>query len=124
MRVASDACASGWMGTFETEQLSLDLRMGHGRARTTDPDSSHRAADRLERSGELTRQARIVLALLECFPGLSSKQLAEASRGTESVLDRYQVARRLPDLERAGYARRSKEQDGDARWFPIERRMR
>lgn len=84
----------------------------HPRARTTDPCSSHQAASDLERSGRDAAQAREVLAGLEQFPGCTSAELAARYR-----LDRYAVARRLPELEAEGRVRR---RDPHAETVPCE----
>jgi hypothetical protein len=63
-------------------------------ARTTDPDSSRAAAEAITRSGERQRQTSEVLRLVREHPGRTSLEL---TRFTD--LDRYQVARRLPELE-------------------------
>lgn len=81
------------------------------RARRTDPLSSHAAADRAERSGSIGRQAARVLEALRATPGLTSGELA-ARHG----LDRYMVARRCPDLERAGKVRRIEYGAREVRW--------
>ena len=65
----------------------------HPRARSTDARSSHEAAARLERSGADRLQAERVLAALKKYPNSTSRELAQSAR-----LDRYEVARRLPEL--------------------------
>lgn len=67
------------------------------RARNTDPETSHEAAAAIAASGDLGRQQAVVLEAVKRWPGLTSLELASRLR-----LDRYQVARRLPELERAG----------------------
>lgn len=67
------------------------------RARGADPGTSHEAASAILRSGELGRQQMIVLDAVRRWPGLASIELAGLLN-----LDRYQVARRLPELESAG----------------------
>jgi len=71
------------------------------RARRTDPGTSHQAAAAIAASGELGRQQQAVLDGLRRWPGLTSLELAGRLR-----LDRYQVARRLPELEGCGLARK------------------
>ncbi len=70
---------------------------GTGKARTTDPDSSHHAARKMIDSGGLARQAGIVLAAVRRNPRRTSAELAD-----HCELDRYQIARRLPELEAQG----------------------
>ena len=93
-------------------QLSL-LDTG-AMSRRTDPDSSRQAARRHEQSGRLDSDRWRVLEALRRNPGASSKELA-AREG----LDRHMVARRLPDLERAGLVRRDCDGKGDTRWYAI-----
>ena len=75
--------------------------VGTPRARRADPATSHEAAATIAASGELGRQQRVVLDGLRRWPGLTSLELAGRLR-----LDRYQVARRLPELEAGGLARK------------------
>lgn len=67
-------------------------------ARRKDPKSSHEAADEITRSGNRASQAQEVLALVRRHQGHTSLELSRFSR----TLDRYQVARRLADLNEAG----------------------
>ena len=79
-------------------QLSLNFDDGlRARSRTTDPASSREAAEKIASSGQLTRQCIVVLDALQRFPNSTSAELSE-----HAGLDRHMVARRLPDLERAG----------------------
>jgi len=91
---------------------------GHAppRARTSDPLSSHAAADKMEKSGKLNRQCTEVLVLLCQYPGLTSRKLGEIE-GTG--LDRYDTGRRLPDLKKKGFARSTDAEDcNELRWWP------
>jgi hypothetical protein len=83
------------------------------RARRADPLSSHAAADELERSGRAEAQRRQVLAVLRRWPGSTSAELAALGG-----LDRHMVARRLPELYRAGYAERVSAGRACLRWWP------
>lgn len=67
-------------------------------ARKTDPITSHEAADDLQSSGQHTSQKSLVYKALRMHPNLTSAELANACR-----LDRYLVARRLPDLKKDGH---------------------
>lgn len=90
------------------------------RARATDPTSSHRAADRVERSGKLRAQAGFVLLLVERFPGRTSAELAQLAQppGISAEAWRFVVARRLPDpLGRRGLVVRTQLGDDDMRWW-------
>jgi hypothetical protein len=83
-------------------QSAMDTRPN---ARRTDPRSSRMTYDEITAEGIRGKQAkRVYLALcdhegrVKSRKGVTSKDLAE-----EYDLDRYMVARRLPDLERAGF---------------------
>ena len=73
-------------------------------ARMSDPVTSRRAADQVTRSGRRGSQKRAVLELVRLWPGRTSAELARSGE-----LDRYVVARRLPDLCRDGLVRRGDE---------------
>lgn len=62
-------------------------------ARNTDPISSNLAGEAIERSGKADRQRHIALNAVKKHPGLTSRELA-----VETGLDRYMLARRLPEL--------------------------
>lgn len=68
-------------------------------SRTTDPPSSHEAAERVTASGRRDANARAVLALVTTHPGQTSVELWQLSAGR---LERHEVSRRLADLERLG----------------------
>lgn len=70
------------------------------RARRSDPDTSHAAAERV--APKLREQQRQVLDALTRWPGSTAVELA-----TNSGLDRYLVSRRLPELV-PQYARRGR----------------
>lgn len=70
-------------------------------ARDSDPESSHEAAREITQSGARMRQLEIVLNAVRERPGCTSLELSTRIR-----LDRYAVARRLPELESAGLIRR------------------
>ena len=83
-------------------------------ARASDPESSKAAGKRYDRMKRDSDKAA-VLSAVRRTPGLSSKALA-ARHG----LDRYMVARRLPDLERDGLVRRDGEaSDGCTAWWAV-----
>lgn len=67
-------------------------------ARAVDPRTSHEAAAEVTRSGRRDRQAAQCLDAVRTWPGRTSMELARLAR-----LDRYVVARRLPELRDAGY---------------------
>lgn len=63
------------------------------RASNTDPESSHEAARALDRN-KLSEQHETVTAAVNLRPGHTSRELSK-----EAGLDRYMLARRLPELE-------------------------
>lgn len=91
------------------------------RARRSDPETSHAAAERLRESGKLREQQRQVLDALTRWPGSTAVELA-----TNSGLDRYLVSRRLPELV-PQYARRGRPRNCTVRgtaqttWHPVAR---
>ncbi|MEN4951887.1 winged helix-turn-helix domain-containing protein [Stenotrophomonas sp. TWI819] len=62
-------------------------------ARATDPSTSHEAAGYVVSSGLQTQQQACALAAVRQHPGLTSAELSQASG-----LDRFMLARRLPEL--------------------------
>lgn len=82
------------------------------RARAADPESSHAAADRAEQSGRIGKQLAIAIELVKKFPGRTSGDLARAA-----VLDRYQLARRLPEAERRGLVLATVHGAEEVRWW-------
>ena len=68
-------------------------------AANRDPITSHLAASQLTQSGARGKQKQRVLEALRSYPGRTSAELALAA-----ALDRYLVARRLPDLRSDGLA--------------------
>lgn len=69
----------------------------HTIARATDPETSHLAAQHVVQSGTRAHQQHQALAAVRAFPGLTSLELAQAAHCC-----RFQLARRLPELERDG----------------------
>ena len=77
------------------------------RARRADPETSHAAAREVTESGAAAKQAKAVWWVLQTFGGpLTSAEVA----AKHSTLDRYQAARRLPELRAAGWVK-----NGEAR---------
>ena len=70
-------------------------------ARSSDPETSRAAGRAVTLSGDRERQVRSVAEAVRRHPGLTSAELAAACG-----LDRYVVARRLPDGEKVGLVRR------------------
>lgn len=87
------------------------------RARRRDPETSHEAADAIRASGELGRQQRQVLEAVRRWPGLTSLEL-----GARMEINRWAVARRLPEIEAGGHIRRGEPRTVNGRrhvaWFP------
>jgi hypothetical protein len=89
------------------------------RSASGDPVSSERAENKARESGLIKGQALIVLELVKRFSGRTSKELARAVEINQlGSLDRYQIARRLPELESAKLIRRTDE-DTESRWWPV-----
>lgn len=70
-------------------------------ARRTDPESSHQAAEIHTLSGKRGAQQDQAAAAVRQFPGCTSFELAMRTH-----MDRYMLARRLPECELAGRVRR------------------
>ena len=65
-------------------------------ARTTDPHTSHLAAEEITASGARQQQIGVAIAAVRAHPGHTSMELANLTGH-----DRYMLARRLPDAETA-----------------------
>lgn len=72
-------------------------------SRADDPSTSKAAEQRVTRSGARKRQVDIVLQAVTSYPGRTAVELTTACQ-----LDRYQVSRRLADLEHQGRVRKGK----------------
>lgn len=83
------------------------------RARASDPQSSHEAAETIESSGTANIQRQQVIDAVWKWPGRTSKELA----ALDGTLDRYQFGRRLPEAEELGEIHR---RDGgkELTWHP------
>lgn len=66
------------------------------RARTTDARSSHEAAALIESTGRARTDAMRVLRAVRRWPNSTTAELAKFAR-----IDRYTVARRMPELHEA-----------------------
>lgn len=84
------------------------------RSRRSDPPSSKRAEDQMRKSGALRGQALIAFELVKQFPGRSSLELADLG-----TLDRFQLARRLPELREMGKVRVTQFGKEDQRWWAV-----
>ncbi len=67
-------------------------------SRTGDPVTSYLAGEEMHAGGLAERQSEAILGLVTRHPGLTSRELADIAEG----IDRHAIARRLPELERAG----------------------
>lgn len=71
-------------------------------AAQADPSTSHEAAARLEATGKLNAQCEAVFELVKRWPGRTSAELEAAAKEHGIDIDRPTIARRLPDLAKAG----------------------
>ena len=87
------------------------------RARRSDPETSHLAAERIR--PKLRKQQQAVLDALARWPGSTAVELAH-----ETGLDRYLVSRRLPELVPV-YVRRGRPREctvahtAQSTWYPV-----
>jgi hypothetical protein len=97
------------------------------RARRSDPDPSHQAAEDIRKSGQLGWQQRTVLEAVKAHPGSTSAELGQLiahDRSEDVVMWRYRVARRLPELSpthvRRGAPRQCERTGRPAGvWYPV-----
>lgn len=92
-------------------------------ARNDDPSSSHDAAEHVVSSGLQAQQHSLAASAVRKHPGLTSLELARATG-----LDRFMLARRLPELQRnglivRGMVRKCSASNGRSgvTWFPATR---
>ena len=92
----------------DNDQPVLEFYDISHRHRTGDPETSKEAAAEITTSGTAARQAEQVLELVRRQPKSTSKELAFVAGCNASTrnLDYHAIARRLPELERAGLIRR------------------
>jgi hypothetical protein len=88
-------------------------------ARISDPQSSHDAAERMNR-GKAKRHRERVVDLVWSHPGNTSKGLVAFTdaQDKEDGIDRHEIARRLSEAEAAGDVYRVEQAGSDLRWFP------
>ncbi len=71
-------------------------------ARNTDPVTSHLAAKDITASGVRSEQQRQVLELVRRYPHYTSRELSQTPFNQQHYkLDRWDIARRLPELREA-----------------------
>ena len=102
------------------------------RARNTDPDTSHQAADQVRRSGVLRESQALVLAAVRLWPGQTAVELAHRMDGMvcRTIARpvhwwRLEVSRRLPELVpvhvKRGDARQcTRSGTSQTTWWPAE----
>jgi hypothetical protein len=100
-----------------TKGLLADLP----RARATDPETSHQAAEEVRRSGRLTKQQGAVLDAVQKYPGSTAVELSRWAG-----LDRHAVSRRLPEIQPV-HVRRGAPREctingrPQSTWYPVRR---
>ena len=82
---------------MENQDLTTPQRPPRAGARREDPDTSHKAADKVEREGTAGSQRRLILAQVRRSPGQTAGEIA-AVLGVERCIP----SRRLPELRQAG----------------------
>lgn len=102
------------------QQLPLVWPSERPLARRADADSSHAAADRLQSTGRLTRNRRLVMETVLAHPGRTSRELSETPEGEATGLGRHEFARRLADLRDQGRVEGPKVPKQAIRWWPVE----
>lgn len=71
-------------------------------SRATDPDTSRLAEQHVNVTGKRRRQQELVFDLIKRYPNHTAQELAQYG-----VLDRYEIGRRVSELETAGAIERS-----------------
>ena len=99
----------------EHDDLREDTPLFNARARTTDPDTSHDAADLMNRTGATSRHARFIVTALTRYGPLTGKEIAD-----QTTLTQIQIMRRMSELRDAGLV----EDTGDRRERQIVWRLR
>ncbi|WP_018935673.1 MULTISPECIES: MarR family transcriptional regulator [unclassified Thioalkalivibrio] len=82
------------------------MRIETPASRPTDPGTSAVAEREITASGKRHQQMLATVDLLRCHPGLTSSELSRTRTAESMGLDRYMIARRLPDAETAGLVER------------------
>ena len=97
---------------FAGQPVAIPRQELEAASRKTDPESSRRAAREIEQSGVLKGQRKICLELVNQYPGRASRELSQLG-----TLDRYQLARRLPEMVKENHLRVTQEGSEDQRWW-------
>ena len=111
---------NGYLGMESHQITASQAASTREMARREGPESSKRAAASVTASGERQRQLDSVLQAVNDTPGQTSRDLVVYvhTEGRTRVLDRYQVARRLPELQRQGLIHSVEQEHGDKLWWP------
>lgn len=94
-------------------------------ARSSDPESSHRAANEITASGRRQQQIAMVIDMVRKFPGMTSMELAGMTGE-----DRYVLARRLPEAVTAGAIAKGQQRPCSVTgklaltWWPVDPGMK
>ena len=83
--------------TWLTNLFGMEEALASPIARRSDPEPSNLAAGEITASGARENQLHAVLELVRQFPRKTSLELSRYSE-----LDRFCIARRLPELEHGG----------------------
>jgi hypothetical protein len=100
--------------------MTREQTLSHMPARATDPATSWEAAETMVSSGKRALQQAAAEQAVKLNPGHTSAELARYC-----ALDRYQLARRLPEAESAGLVRRGESRKCMATghsattWWPV-----
>lgn len=94
------------------EQAAIDFE--NPNYRRADPETSKRAGEHMTASGKRSTQAEIALSVVSRHPGNTAPELTHVCS-----LDRYQLNRRLADLEAKGKVRKGSPRDGNSTWWPL-----
>lgn len=105
-----------------TQQRLFDGSDLLARARTSDPETSHAAAQQVEASGRAGSDRNRLLQAVRLHPGHTAGELALL----DSVnMERSEVSKRLPELRRLGLVRNGEARECFARksrmltWWPV-----
>jgi hypothetical protein len=101
---AAPPLAPGQLSPSEREAQAR-RREGEARARATDPGSSHEAARAMNESGKARAHREMAVDMVWKHPGNTSRELAGLP-DCPGELDRYELARRLPEAECEGQVKK------------------
>jgi predicted transcriptional regulator len=86
---------------FPPESRRMRSLVATPAARTTDPSSSHDAAEHITRNGTRAQQQAQTIAAIRAYPGKTMQELAELTGHC-----RWMLGRRVSECETAGAVRR------------------